>query len=752
MAKPKDRIHRRNFLKTGAASLAALGSTRLWGKPLVGAELPTRRRSIDATVLRSSILEVTLDSTDGLPYEYHFLASGAGIRGEDLGEQISVTLFRRRPRGFATAPVAASSVKANATQADFLFNASYDGKPAAAFVVRYVLDGPTVYLSLEAVEEHEGYELIEVAMPRLATVREEDGPAWLAHGDDGGSLALLSDAKAGQLQPNTFWGNVLATLPVVMVGTGRLICVQEVTSYMDDTALAVMGEEGHRRAALGTIKTHRVNGSLCHDMNTGPGTPRVCGAEKTPNLLVGQRSVCCLDFMADFDGNGTVDWLDGAKLVRKRMPPIPTRYYDDKLVYGIHCDEPQWEKPGATFEQCATLIRDVAALTDYSPQLVHLWGWQYRGKDTGYPAVAEVNPRIGGYEALMRLMQEARKLNCNATFSDNYDDAYRSSPAWDPANIARRPDGELWKSRNWTGEDSYIAGLAKYMKGPGLDRARYTCERYKLRESTHIDVLSYFPIRNDWDPEHPASGIKNLLEGRYKVLEEFSKHGVDVSSEALRYAFIGKISSYWYAQGPRPCPFGGKPIPLLPTIYRQSAVWGQSGRSAGYIDRLLNMLFYNACPHTSITSDTDRSQITDLFYLALIPWFKLHARNIESFRREGDRTLIGLEGNASIDLDWKNKTYSASIDGTEITRDGSTFCPLDEGRMAFYTLSSRELAAPLPKAWDAATIASIALSVDKREELRAAVEGGRVKLSMPARRPVMVYRDGKSARKRLLQS
>ena len=102
---------------------------------------------------------------------------------------------------------------------------------------------------------------------------------------------------------------------------------------------------------------------------------------------------------------------------------------------------------------------------------------------------------------MMRLMEAGPALNANVTLSDNYDDAYRSSPAWNEDVIARRPDGELWKSRSWTGEESYILGLAKYMEGPGVERVRYTCERYKLHETTHVDVLSYYAIRNDWDRE-----------------------------------------------------------------------------------------------------------------------------------------------------------------------------------------------------------------------------------------------------------
>lgn len=747
---------RRTFLKLGGASLAAMasGSVRsLWADE---ADLPVRPKPENPVVLKSADLEITFDRKDGLPYEYRLLREKTLLPGEDGGTPIKATLCDRGSWKFPVATVVAASIKETKDQADFHFNATHESRRAASFTVRYRLSAATLYVTLEDVKEHEGFELIEVALPHLVTVREEDGSAWLAHGENGGDLAALKEAKAASLPPNRFWGNVLASLPVVMVGTDRAACVQEVTAFMDGTTLEVTGGEGHRRASLGTIQTYRVNGSGCYDLNLDPANnPLNCGANKTPNLLIGQKPSCRLDFVTDIDSDGKVDWLDGAKLVRKRMPPIPTRYYGDKHVYGIHCDEPNYAKPGATFAECKELIAKVAALTDYSPQVVHLWGWQYRGKDTGYPAVAEVNSRIGGYDGLMHLMEAARKFNCNATFSDNYDDAYKSSPAWNPDIIARRPDGELWESRNWTGENSYIVGLAKYMNGPGLERARYTCERYKLRESTHIDVLSYYSIRNDWDPARPASGIKNLFEGRYKVLEEFAKYKVDVSSEALRYAFIGKISCFWYPPSPAPCPFGGKPIPLMATIYRKSAVWGNAGggrRVTTQAERALNNLFYNGSPHTSITTQTDLGSFIESFYLHWVPWFQLHNRNIESFRRDGDRTVIGLEGNSHIDLDWANKTYSVTLDGAEVARDGSTFCPLDAERIALYSTTAKELAPSLPPGWNPASIATLALSPDKAELLEAKMADSKIRVSVPAQRPVIVYRDGEQAKKRLLSA
>jgi hypothetical protein len=748
-----DKIQRRTFLKIGGAGLAAVATSPLrfiWAE---GTPLPNRGKPEKPVVLKSSELEVTLDPKDGLPYAYRLLRANAQFRGEDFGSPIAVTICEREPWRFSTSPVASPTVKANRDQADFHFEAASNGKPAASFTARYRLSGATLIVTLEDVQEREGFELIEVALPHLATIREEDGKAWLAHGENGGNVAMLSEAKPGSLPPNRFWGKVLASLPVVMIGTEHAICVQEVTAFMDGTALEVVGPEGQRRASLGTFQIYRVNGNACYDLNTGDGTPLNCGTNRTPNLLVGQKSSCRLDFVTDVDGNGTIDWLDGAKSVRKRMPRIPNHYYDERIAYGIHCDEPHFEKPGATFEQGEELIRKVAALIDNSPQVVHLWGWQYRGKDTGYPAVAEVNKRVGGYDALMHLMEQGPKYNCNVTFSDNYDDAYKSSPAWDTNIIARRPDGDLWESRNWTGENSYIVGLAKYMQGPGLERVRYTCEHYKLKESTHIDVLSYYSIRNDWDSAHPASGIKNLFDGRYKVLDEFAKYKVDVSSEALRYAFIGKISCFWYPPSPAPCPFGGKPIPMLATIYRQSAVWGFNiGRRGptSAAERTINFLFYNAAPHTFITVDSDLKNFIDSYYLMWVPWFKLNHRNIESFRRDGDRTVIGLEGNSHLDLDWAGKTYSVTLDGAEIARDGSTSCPLDEGRIAFYGSEAKELSYPLPRGWEAKSIAAIALSADKAQPIEAKVDNGKITVAVPAHQPVIVYREGDKAKQRLL--
>jgi hypothetical protein len=736
-------LNRRAFIKFGTAGFALAGSNKAFAKALSQAK-SSRKTPAKPLSVKSQTLEIVFDLEDGLPHEYRLLRTGTRFAGEAFGETLKAAVHCKEPRGFASVPIKPQSHKVSGSSVEFRYTAMYAPNAAAAdFSLRYSIDERTVWITLEDIGERAGFELISISMPSLVSADESEEGAWLAHGDAGGDWVALRDAKEGKLPLNTFWGEINGILPVVMIGHSGVVCVQETTAFMDGTLLSVAGDAPRRVATMGTTKVHRVDGSACYDMNLGRNAPKSCGTAGTPNMLVEQKSAVRFDFLEPSAGKQT--WLDGAKLVRSRMPAIPNHFYDDKFIYGIRTDEPTFPKPSATFEHAEEMIREMHALTDGWPQLVHVWGWQFKGKDTGYPAVNVVDERIGGYDGMMRLMEKAKELNVTVSLSDNYDDAYRSSPEWNEAMIARKPDGELWKSRNWTGEDSYIQGLAKYMDGPGVERVRYTCERYRLPGTVHVDVLSYFAIRNDWDPKQPASGIRNLHSGRYKILDEFKKHGVDVTSEGLRYPYIGKISMCWYAGGPSPCPFGGKPVPMLPLIYRKSTTWGRA-TNRGDLPLLL-MVFYGEAQHSIYNGDTSIEQRLDAFYLVMVPWFRQHLLNIEGFEREGDRTLTTLEGTGnSIDIDWEAKAYRVSFEGAEVARNGATFCPLGSDKIAMYSVVDGKLTATLPEGWQPKDIVAISLHVDRREPVRFEQSGRQVSIEMRARIPVMIYRNRLIAR------
>ena len=739
-------LNRRRFLQWSASAGAAMATSRSLSaltpsedERVVEREHPPRQ----TIILESPELQVILDASTGLPYQYRLGQNNAILHGEYLGSPAAVTFCSLASWRFATLPATPHDHSATPTEAEFHFLCNYHGTAAVSFSVRYKLQGAALFISMDNVKEEPGYELIDFNMPRLVTVLESDASAWLVHGDEGGSFTWLKRAENAKLPLTRFWGNIQGTLPVVMLGTTEAMCAQETTAFMDGTLLSVAGEQGKRIASIGTDKVHRVNGGACYDLNLGGSNPLNCGNQKTPNLLVEQKSTCRLDF-SPVTGDPAKAWISAGRMIRNRMPSIPNTFYNDKFVYGIRCDQPDFAQPSATFTQCRQIIRSISHLTDNSPQIVHLWGWQFRGKDTGYPAVNVVNSRIGGYDGMMRLMKESDPYNATVTLSDNYDDAYRSSPAWNPEFIARRPDGQLWESRAWTGERSYIQGLAKYMQlGPGQDRIRYTCERYNLKHTTHIDVLSYYSIRNDWDHEHPASGIRNLFEGRYKVIDGFAAHGIDVSSEALRYPMIGHISSFWYLTAPGTCPFGGSNIPLIPLIYGNSAVWGLSGKELKGDPAVVRILerFYGARPQSIIRADTSTAHYLDAFYLGMVPFYMLRGRNLEDFERNGSTSRIVLEGAAIIESDLDARQLRILLNGADVLNNDAVFCPLDDKRIACYAITPQTVTVTLPAHWHGKIQSAVALLPDRRESLDIRAAKGIVRLTLEARRPVILYRE-----------
>ena len=243
---------------------------------------------------------------------------------------------------------------------------------------------------------------------------------------------------------------------------------------------------GQRNARIGTVQVHRVHGGRCYNMNDG--SDAVCGTAQTPNLPVQQTSRCRFDFYHVDDP--FTPWFPAAKLLRARMPLRPTTYFDDKFLFMTAGKMKIEPVPRTTFEQSAQLIRDIARLTDYAPLVAYISGWVYDADRTlGTRQRMWSNASLGTYEQLMKLMADGQHLNVNVSVNVNYDDAYKSSPQFDPAFVARRPDGAIWKSRAWDGEDSYIVGMAKFVRGGWAKRRiEAIMARYRLHDAMLIDA------------------------------------------------------------------------------------------------------------------------------------------------------------------------------------------------------------------------------------------------------------------------
>lgn len=731
---------KRRDLIVGAAALAGSGvfAQNLGKVPASVAARSHRSAPTEPLVLRSDDLEVIFDREHGLPYSYRY--RGTRLWGESAAQPIQAIVCRLQPRSYQTVTLESPRVQATPGAVQFTFRAAFEGRLAANFQLRYALEAATLVVTLEEVKEQPGFELIEAVLPQLVTVKEEDGPSWMAEGRNGGSFVNLNEARAFHFPDDGFFGRISTELPIGMVGQNSVGCVMEVTAFMDGTETEIRGEAGRRRATLGTVQTHRVHGGRCYDINDGG--PPVCGNDFTPNLMVGQTPRARFDFFSC--AGQKHPWMTGAKIARQRVPHAPTQYFADRLLYLVAGKYEVEEKPRTTFAQSRQLIRDVVMLTDGAPQTVLIGGWDYNGQDTGYPSEDKINASLGTCEELRNLIDEGRQWNANITLNTNYDDAYKSSPIFDEAFIARRPDGKIWQSRKWDGETSYVVGMAKFMEGGwGSHRIAYTVDHYGISDSILIDAMSWFAIRNDWDSQRPASGYKNLVDGKFRVVKEFQARGVSVTSEMLRYPFIGKLAVTMNGPGVSACPFGGEPVPLLATIYRGSAIWGGTGDNSIHPRK---EIFWNTRSALWFQADTDRALITDFYFLVVLPFSKLQHLSAMAFESNGSVRRIILENGARITIDTANDSYLAEINGVEIARDESTSCPIDSNRIAFYSRVPRELRYPLPSAWDPSKVLGRRLALQGRvlHDIRCA--DGMIVVRVDARQPVIVYADAHSIR------
>ncbi|MEP6747978.1 MAG: endo-alpha-N-acetylgalactosaminidase family protein [Bacteroidota bacterium] len=689
-------------------------------------------------VLRTPNLVVNINRTTGLPAGYSY--KGTTLHAGKPEARINAIICRLHPRTYATVPLSVSKIVSVRNEADVFFEASYDNKKACSFNIKYKLDSSSLVVTMAQVKEAENYQLIEAALPELATVMEEEGDGWLAHGLEGGGVVNLKNARNYELPEDDYFGNIGYVLPVAVLGTKNALCTMEVSAYMDGTKIAVTGAKGFHHASMGTVQVYRVHGGRSYNMNNGG--PRVKGNEQTPNLLVGQPSRCRLDFAGDFDADGNINWVDGARLIASRMPPIPTTYFNDKFIYLIGGKYKPEKFPRTTFLQSEKLVRDISVLTDNAPQVPLVSGWVYDGQDTGFPSEDSVNESLGGYNGLMHLFSEGPAYNANISLNTNYDDAYKSSPEFDTAFIARQPDGKIWKSRDWAGEYSYITGMAKYMKKHGSKRINYSVGRYQLHDAILVDAMSWHGIRNDWDTIYPASGYTNLVDGKFRIIEEFGKRGINVMSEQLRYPFIGKLAITADGVGGGVCPFGGEPVPFVAAVYRKSAIWGTGNFSRNDAQK---SLFWNCRSIQWYTDSSDRKSITDFYYLTVLPFNKVHDLAFTSFSKNEFRSVIGLSNQSSVETDDNGGGYTIKWQGKIIAKDYTTFCPLDSNRIACYSRSGGEQAIDLPAEWNEAEIAMRALYTDHREPFQFRIADKKIMIQLPAATPVIIYRNSSLA-------
>lgn len=438
--------------------------------------------------------------------------------------------------------------------------------------------------------------------------------------------------------------------------------------------------------------------------------------------------------VADYNRDGRADWVDAANWlgdqIDSRIPPVYAKSHINKYFL---CKNNQAD---FTLDQVRERMVQLYHLTNGAPHIVYLVGWQYEGHDSEYPAMDVVNEGIGGRQKLLELMRDAPNYNFNFSFHFNYDDAYPSSPDWDPAVVAVGGDGQLVKGGIWSGNQSYILSPYKLVKSGTAQRmTEHLLSLYPLRDTIHLDVLSAVPYRTSDDPDDPSDAVDNLVLGKFEIMRMFEERGIDVTSEWASYPFIGRMTYYYHAGLLRP-----NTCPLNIAALHGKLLYG------GWIDSILTpdvafvpeYLTYGAMADNDYRWSTPLTMITDIEYLLGEVGRLLNTRRMTGFLRRGN--VVRADYGPGTWVEWNSRTdsYEAHVDGALVSKDFACIVPTHDGWI-IYSRDTKRVEFPLPKGLVGKRLKAESLSADgTRKPCALEIDGDRIAVEAEGHVPYLV--------------
>jgi len=388
-------------------------------------------------------------------------------------------------------------------------------------------------------------------------------------------------------------------------------------------------------------------------------------------------------------------WVPAARWLHDlERPTLPDRYagrFVCKVFVG---------KPGSPaelpFDAVLEGIRRRSRLFDGAAQVCYLVGFQHEGHDSNYPDVFTCNPAAGGLAKLEKLIAEARACNATVSFHDNYDDAYRESPSWDPADIGTDAAGEPLKGGVWNGVQAYWISLPKYERTKAEARLERTLAMYPVRDTYHLDVLTASVFRPDFDPAAPADRNDDLA-ARLRLAERFRRHGLDVTTEGCGLPFLTSFRYFWDLPRPgSPLYEGDEPVPFAPFVAHGTTAYGGSEA-----DRygVVEGLYFGAFHSRDIKAATTEREMLDAFYLLFVPLDLLRDKAMTDYREHGASRTITYGDGSTVEVDFARLTHRVTVAGRVVVEDFVSCAPGPKpGTWLLYVSALQDMGTRLPLA------------------------------------------------------
>jgi hypothetical protein len=569
-----------------------------------------------------------------------------------------------------------------------------DSQQVVTFDLCYTLSRNSVELSFGNVQEIPGYKLVVVRPPDLLTVRADQGGAKLVFPYAEGRLIDVATTTSGDFNDAMTGGWTHAMLFGMLYHQGALaIC-----SYDNlDMILEESVFDDPDQDRVGVIATHFYYRLPPNDFELASLVDVF--DEQTTSLSAK------LTFLADYDQDGDIDWMDGAKFLRDQVQAVPEpRYVSSWITYLWRYGWNHISEQLKTIEKLHHLTdhnKIYSILSNYNVAIPSLFGVE-----------GELDPRWASPDELKYVFETAEKnFNTILGFHDNYLDYYPGTPRYDPALRAVDEDGNPMRGMplpDYPGGS--VADAYEYAVQVGLQRVRDTLSLYPIKEFHHIDAFHFLPSR-DFSLESPSNREKNR-RGVKLIIDEFNKHSINVTGEGLTAFYIGPGVG-WFLRTPRVLednlPFSGaEVIPLLEFIYHGKTLYGlqdsriyEGGLPPEQFDiyAFLEPLLLGASSGASVTWIPPDDLEIDKFYLIDLPWMALNQRFMEDYIVDGSYRKIIYDDDTFVEIDYDSKTYTVQVDGRVIGRNYTTFFPKNENTFLIYSREAKTISEALPEEW-----------------------------------------------------
>lgn len=539
-------------------------------------------------------------------------------------------------------------------------------------------------LSWKVLQEGPRTHLVSLRFEGLAAAVETDAHARIALPSHGGRIVNPATASDGQKDHRYNW--ILDSFGACAFAyTQGLVAALRVSRMDDMMTSCVGGKQGERYAQLGVLLRYRYTQQDASYRQAR--SERGLSEDEAPAYPIAREfSVGCSEVWLQVLPCPALPaqsgWVPGARFIHDQLPGKRSQLYAGRMVYKIYMGSPA-QGVCTTWRQAGNIIRSVYEKTGGIRQLVYLVGFQNRGHDDGYPDVFTPNTGAGSVEELRALVEEAAQYKALISFHDNYDDAYKDSPAFDADWVARDNRGGLLKGGIWNGKQAYWISLPQYVQGRSEERIQKTLACYPfLRETYHLDVLTASVFRLDFRQDSPA-GRQRDLQARIQLVNQFAQHGLDVSSEACGMPFLGAISYFWHMPRiPRSLYEGDHRIPLVTFLAHGKADYG--GTHTDHPSEILDGLLYGGFFSNDVSSQTPEKWLTDAAFMLFMPLDRIRNEAPVAYEEENGWKRVRYESGAEIAVNFETLECRVDIAGQRLVENGTAMIPQQDGAWLVY--------------------------------------------------------------------